>query len=122
MKKNGFTLIELLAVVSIMALLAIIMIPKVLEQVKQKEEDIDDAKVALIESAADTYIAENLNDYPKKEGNVYCISVDTLVSDNKVLVDISDIKNSGRIIVKVKVSNDRYIYSLVKENKCTVKN
>ena len=105
-----------------MAVLAVIMIPKVLEQVKQKEDELDDAKVTLIKSAADTYIAENLNDYPKKEGNVYCIAVDDLVADNKILVDISDIKNSGRTKVKVKVSNDEYVYNLVKENKCTEKN
>lgn len=111
--KKGFTLVELLGVIAILGLLVLICYPVVLEQVEKKQKEVDQARIELIESAADTYIGEHPEEYPYRVGNQFCISLDTLVENNKVAVDVSDIKQRG---VHVNMgSNHNITYRLIEK-------
>lgn len=113
--KKGFTLIELLAVITIMGLLAVIMIPKILERVDNDNQKVDEAKISLIKSAADTYISKNINDYPNTLNNVYCISLYDLDDSGLIMVDISDVKEQGFNYVKASIRENENIYSLTEK-------
>ncbi len=109
--KKGFTLLELLGVIAILGLLVLICYPVVLEQVEKKQKEIDQVKLELIESAADAYIGEHPEEYPYRVGNHFCIPLDTLVEDNQVAVDVSDVKQRGVQIVMG--SNHNIAYHLI---------
>lgn len=113
--KKGFTLIELLAVITIMGLLAVIMIPKILERVDNDNQKVDEAKVSLIKSAADTYISKNINDYPNTLNNVYCISLSDLDDSGLIMVDISDVIDNGYAYVKASIKENGNLYSLTEK-------
>lgn len=121
MKKNrGFTLIELLAVIIILAGIALVTFPLLLNQIKNSENQIDEATRLLVENAADLYIDDNLNDYPLVNGNTYCISFNELISNNylqKGILDVSDVDSSAKT-VKVSVT-ENYSYEIVGNNDCT---
>ncbi len=113
--KKGFTLLELLGVIVLLGLLVLISYPVVIEQVEKKQKEVDNARLELIYSGADTYIKENVEEYPYRIGSQYCISLDTLVSDNKIAIDISDITQKG---VQVNMgSNHNYTYRLIEQCK-----
>lgn len=113
--KKGFTLIELLAVITIMGLLAVIMIPKILERVDNDNQKVDEAKVSLIKSAADTYLSKNINDYPNTLNNVYCISLSDLDDSGLIMVDISDVIDNGYVYVKASIKENGNLYSLTEK-------
>lgn len=77
-QKKAFTLIEVLAVISLIALLTLVALPLVINQVNKSKGKIDDTMEELIKEAANTYIDMNQGENPKKEENVYCISLKTL--------------------------------------------
>ena len=115
--KKGFTLIELLGVIIILGLLVVISYPVILEQVEKKREDINQAKMELIESAIDAYIKDHMEEFPNRVGNQYCISLDDLVEEDMIAVDVSDISQRG---VQVNIgSNYNNTYRLV--NTCADK-
>ncbi len=93
--KKGFTLLELLGVIAILGILVLIAYPVILEQVEKKQKDVNQARIELIESAADIYIGEHPEEFPYRVGNQFCISLDTLVEENKIAVDVSDVKQRG---------------------------
>lgn len=80
MKQNkAFTLIEVLAVITLIALLTIVALPLVMNQVNQSRGKIDDTLETLIYESTENYIEMNQDKHPKIEGNVYCITLKTLV-------------------------------------------
>lgn len=98
--KKGFTLVELLASIVLLGLLMMVSYPKIIEMVENKNEEIDESKQTLIYSAVDTYINNNLNDYPKDIGAKYCFSIDFLDKENLIPVDVDDyLTKSVRIII-----------------------
>lgn len=78
-RKKGFTLIELLAVLALLALIMIVIVAPMVTKVQKVKQDLSDSQKKLIYSAAETYIKKNQDRYPKKEGEKYCISLQTLV-------------------------------------------
>ena len=111
--KKGFTLLELLGVISLLGLLVIISYPVVMEQIEKKQKEVDSARLELIYSGADAYIKENVEEYPYRVGNQFCIPLETLVNDNKIAVDISDITQKG---VQVGMgSNHNFTHRLVEK-------
>lgn len=126
MNKKGFTLVELLAVITLLMALLVLTFPTVLEMIQKKEQEIDQAKLDLIYSAADSYMNNNKNTYPKKVGNIYCISVQTLTdehllafeADDKVLYtnDKKDTLNVVRIAIG---KNSKNAYSIPKDGNCS---
>ena len=112
--KKGFTLLELLGVIALLGLLVLISYPVVMEQIEKKQKEVDSARLELIYSGADAYINENVETYPYRVGNQFCIPLETLVNDNKIAVDVSDITQTG---VQVGMgSNHHFTHRLV--DKC----
>lgn len=79
LKKNkAFTLIEVLGVITLIALLTLVALPLVINQVNQSKGKIDDTLKTLIYESTENYIEMNQSEYPKIEGNVYCITLKKL--------------------------------------------
>ena len=120
MNKKAFTLTELIGVITILGIIAIIAFPPLLKQIKGTKSKIDEATKILITTGASNYIDENKNDFPKTSGNTYCITLQTLVDDNKVSKDLVDSEGNELDLnkyVKVGISNNQYTYDIV--DSCT---
>ncbi|MBP3461127.1 MAG: prepilin-type N-terminal cleavage/methylation domain-containing protein [Bacilli bacterium] len=113
MNKKGFTLVEVLAVVLLLGLLALVVTPKVLEQKDKKENEITEAEKKVLYSDAGEYVRNNTK-YNIKEGNVFCIKVNTLIEEDAISMDADDFKDQ---IIKITVDeNTNFNYSLT--NNC----
>ena len=111
--KRGFTLVELLGVIALLAVLFLFVYPNVLDIAEQKEKDIDQAKVKLINNAAVSYMNSHLNDYPQTIGTSYCILIDTLDNEALIPVDVNDIEEKYNYI-RVKIgANNTYSYQYI---------
>lgn len=111
--KKGFTLIEMLGVISLLGVLVLVCYPVVLEQIEKKQQEVSSAKADLIYSATDAYIGKHPEEYPYRVGNQFCISLDTLVEENGVAVDVSDVRQRG--IQVTMGSNNNITYRLVEK-------
>ena len=80
--KKGFTLVELLAVIILLGILLTFTYTKVTNIAEKKENEISDAKIALINNATSEYIENNSDTY--QVGSTYCIELKTLVEENLV--------------------------------------
>lgn len=95
-KKRGFTLVELLAVIVILSLLALLTSTAVTKLVSDAKNDLSQTQVQLIKSAADTWMADNLNKVPSEGSCAYLTLKDLKyygLLDNNIL----DPKNSQQI-------------------------
>ena len=86
MKKNGFTLVELLAVVSIISLLLLLVAPKIVNQLNNSKEEVNDVTKKIIYSAAEKYIKDN----NMKIEYDYCLSVEELQDKEYLSNTITD--------------------------------
>lgn len=110
--KKGFTLVELLGVIALLGLLILIVYPTVMEQIEKKQNEVISTKAKLIYSGAELYVSEHPEEYPFRVGNQYCISIATLVAENKIAIDVSDIKQKG---VQLTFGNNHKITSRLVE-------
>ena len=118
MKQKGFTFIEMLAVVVLLALLVVIAYPIVADQIKSTNEDLTNSEKEILYNSAYSYIQDNINDYPIRSGNVFCISIGSLSQAGKIPVTIKHVKNDS--VVKVTIaSDDNLIYDMVEDGSCT---
>lgn len=116
MNKKGFTLAELLAVITLLALIILFVLPKILNIYNSKKDAVKESKAKLIYSAADTYLKENIDDYPMTTGYEYCLDIDDLDKENLIPIDVTDITNeTAGLKVKIGV-NGKKTYKLV--NRC----
>lgn len=105
--KKGFTLVELLGTITLLGLLMLVAYPAIMNQIEKKQNEVDDAKMKLIESGTEDYLTSHQNTYPYRVGNAYCILLSDIVEENKIAVDISDVKQKGIQVVM----GDHYQYS-----------
>ena len=99
-KNKGFTLVELLGVIIILSLIMLLVFPKIVNSIKNSSKNTDKLEEELIYNAAKLYINKYKDNYPKNDGNVYCIAVKDLVDENYLTgpvtfsdgEDISDLK------------------------------
>lgn len=121
MKNKGFTLIELLGVIIILALLMIIVFPSIINSVKNSSNKTDDLTKELIYNAANLFIDDHINDFPKMNGSKYSIELSTLVGEGLLTGPIKlsgsdlDITNSKCIQVTY---NNGYKYELKDSGSC----
>ena len=111
MNEKGFTLVELLAVIVILALLALLTSTAVTKLVKDAKNDLSETQIQLIKSAADTWIADNINNLPSSGSCGYLILEDLKyygLLDNVIL----DPKNSEEISndLKIKITTTTSAY------------
>ncbi len=91
MKKNGFTLAELLGVIVILAAVALIAFPPIINQIKKSRGELDQALNSLLLTASKQYLEERNMD---TDGTSYCIKLNVLVSDGKLVDPITDSKGN----------------------------
>ncbi len=119
--KRGFTLIELLGVMIILALLVIFTFPNIVNFIKSSSEKNDNMNLNLIYNAADLYIKENKNNFPKVNGNSYCITLEDLVDSGnlKTPIVLSDSNDDITSLKSVQVIyQDKFTYELKDSDKC----
>ncbi len=120
--KKGFTLVELIGVIVIIALITLLTLPPIISSMNSNKNTINDANKKLIYSAADLYISDNINAFPKYDGSVYCISVGTLVGsgllDPKVYENETKDKIDSSKTVQIVVKNNLYEKDLVEATEC----
>lgn len=125
MNRKGFTLIEILAVVTLMAAITLVAIPLILNQVNKSKGKLDDATVEMIGHSTYTYMDRNQSDYPFKKGNVYCITIRTLIDYGDLKEPVQDVKTGEEIPLTTKVkatfeSDIDVVYELINSsNTCT---
>lgn len=123
MKKNGFTLIELLGVIVILAVVLLLAFPPILDQIKKSKNELSESMKKVILSAAEVYVDENKNNFPKTDGNIYCVTLQTLVDNNHLREPLIDANNQEIELtnkIEVKVENNQYKYKI--NNSCTANN
>lgn len=121
MKNKGFTLIELLGVIIILALLMIIVFPSIVNSVKNSSNKTDDLTKELIYNAADLFIDEHINDFPKMNGSKYSIDLSVLVDEGLLTGPIklsgSDLDVTNNKCIQVTYNNG-YNYELKDSGTC----
>lgn len=119
--KKGFTLIELIGSIIILGMIVLLAFPPLLNMIRGANEEIDKASQTLLFTAADQYIDANKNDFPKTDGNTFCITYGDLQKSESVSTNIPN-KNGNTIdantMIKVLVNNGKYEYSI--DNSCKV--
>ncbi len=118
--KKGFTLVELIGVIIILALIALLAFPPILNSIRKTKAEISDASKEILYNAASLYVSENLNDFPKTNGNTFCVTLNTLSSKEylptKVYDSVTGEEISSDSLIEVKVENNNYTYNM--NNEC----
>ena len=125
MKEKGFTLIELIGVIALLAIIILITYPSIVNIIKKSNNKIDSATSALIISGAKNMVDENKNSYPLTNGNVYCVTIKSLINKGYVISDL-ETGNGNKIntdrYVMIKVNSNKYKYTILAEaEKCDEK-
>ena len=118
MKRKGFTLVELLGVITLLGLIIGLMFPPLLIQLKKASNSIDEATKSIIIVGASNFVEENKNNFPKVNGEYYCIRFQELVNENKISKDLKDSQGNKINLenyVKVIVSDNKYNYEIIDE-------
>ena len=87
--KKGFTLAEILGVIVIVGMLMILVTPGIINKLRSNRDNVEAAGNEIIYSAANQYISENKKTY--KEGKQYCISIQKLVADGKLVSPVINV-------------------------------
>ena len=118
--KKGFTLTELIGVVIILALIALLAFPPILNAIRETKSEISDASKEILYNAVGLYASNNSNSLPKTEGNVYCITIGTLIKGEYLPTKVYDSVTGEEIstdnIIEIKVENNNYSYNM--NNNC----
>ncbi len=122
MKNKGFTLIELIGTVVILAIIALVVLPATLSVMNQSQAEVDKSVITVVESAANNYVHDNLNDYPlqletktERQDNG-TISVQELVNKGYIEQSIYDKhENIHDACVKITSNSQKYFYEFKKE-------
>lgn len=113
MKKNGFTLIELLGVIILISIISFVSFPTILNQIKKTNNQISKTTEVLVLDSAKNYVEDNLNRFPKVDGNSYCVSVNKLVNGKYLSETVLD-ENKDLNYKYIRVSyTSKYNYELV---------
>ena len=120
---KGFTLAELIGVIVILGLIALVAIPSILNAINSQKDEISDASREIIYSATNLYIRDNSNNFPKFNGNTFCLTLDKLTQGDYLPDTIYDAVSGDEVpltnIVEVKYEQDRFSYNL--NNECVEK-
>jgi len=124
MNKKGFTIVEIIAVVIVLGLIALLAFPPMLNMIKNSENELSNAAKTLIYTASSQYTSKYVNDFPKKEGNIYCITIEELIKEEFLTNSIQD-ENLGdfglQTKIKITVNNDLK-FDYIIDNECIENN
>ncbi len=82
MNKKGMTIIEMLAVLTLLVLLYFTVFPITVEFLRRSVSTMDEATEKLIIQQTERYVLDHPHQFPNIAGNVFCIGIDTLISEN----------------------------------------
>lgn len=121
MKIKGFTLIEMLGVIVIITLLTLLVLPNITNLIKGKENVVNETTKTLIYGATDLLITDNDINYPKINGNTFCIGLNELVNKDLLKGPITnfnkeDITNSYSVKMEY---NNGFTYNLITNEECS---
>jgi len=102
MDKKGFTLIELLATITILALLTVVASTSVTKVLKESKGDLYKTQIKLVESAAKTFVAENMHQLPN-EGECKFITIKNLQDNGLIDKNIYNPKTGEKIDTSIKI-------------------
>lgn len=123
MKKNGFTLVELLGVIVIIAVLVLVAFPVIMSQFRKNKTKISNVTKQMITEASLVYVEKNQNQYPKHNGNIYCVTLNQLVNNGNLTEPLTDPSTKEDIPlnhkVKITVENNIFYSEYVADNSCT---
>ena len=97
MNQKGFTFIEIIAVVVLMALLSVAIVPAIIKQVNKEKDTVNEVTLNLIYEATDSYVKPKYHTYETTPGNVYCLSLSTLVDSGVLDKNLKDSKTGKAI-------------------------
>ena len=122
--KRGFTLIELLGVIIILSLLVILVFPSIVNSIRNSSEKTDDLTLQLIYNAADLYIKDYKNNFPKINGGKYIVDLEDLVGEGLLISPIklseSDEDLTSKKCVQVSYNNG-FDYELKNDSECIIR-
>ena len=115
MKTRGFTMIELLAIITILATILLISFPTLINMTRRDKERQYNDMVATLCKAGETYIYDNIDNYPNINtvGNVEYVDIDYLKDDGLVSKNQTNPKTGDNIF-----GNIRYTTQSDKSLKC----
>ena len=108
LNNKGFTLIELLAVLVILIAIMSIAIPSISSSLDRTKEKQSNAKIKIIESAAELYVTDHKNNITTSD-ECY-IAVQTLIEENYLSSDELKDSDGSRMSGAVKYSDSDYEY------------
>ena len=121
--KKAFTLAELIGVIIILGLIAIIAFPPILNAIRESENKISEASKEIIYDATSLYVSNNESNFPKINGNVFCVTLNSLVQGEYLPSKVYDATSGNEIpltnMVEVKYEQNRFSYNL--NNECVEK-
>ena len=117
MNKRAFTLVEVIGVIIVLGLIALLAFPPMLNMVKNSENKVSDATKNLIYTSSMQYTTKYMNDFPKKEGNVYCLKISDLIKEDYLSTTIVKDEITLETKIKVTISED-FKYEYLIDNKC----
>lgn len=95
--KKGFTLVELLGVIIVLGIIGLLAFPPIINLIRTERNNVSEATLKLIYSAAEKYMDENRDTYPIKEDTEYCISLQKLVDAGELTAPITDAQTGNNI-------------------------
>ena len=118
MKEKGFTLAEILGVIVIIGLILLLVGPAIVNRIRASREKVGKTTEELVYYAAGQHISENKQEYPN--GGKYCIKIEDLIKENKLVepvIDTANKKDISSYTVGIKIYNNGYAeYNTYKDN------
>lgn len=123
--KKGFTLIELLGVIIVLGLIAVLIVPSVINQLAKSKDKTSGVMISIISSAADLYLDSHQYEYSMKNGDRYCITIETLIDEGFLTRPVLnpfnnyEYKDNDFVEIQVGSSEDNLIYNIGIGGECT---
>lgn len=126
MKKKGFTLVEILGVLVVLSMLVLIIAPTIINRLSASKETANDSQNKIIFESTNTLIDADKEKYKLIPGDVYCITLQNLLDENKLAEPLKDVTTNKpydtNTTVKVVISNDSVrTFELVSPGTCSSK-
>ena len=102
MSSKGLTLTEILGVIVIIGILLILIILGIINRLSNSGKEATETENQLIFDATDQYIKEHPSDFPPGKSGRYCIAIQSLVDDGKLVAPVTDV-NTGEDITNKSV-------------------
>ncbi len=116
LQNNAFTLTELIGVVIILGIISLLAFPPILNAIRSTKGKISDASKEILYNAVGLYVSDNINNYPKYNGNKYCVTVNELVKGEYLPTTVYDSVTGNEIPqdskIEINIENDIYSYNL----------